>query len=230
MKKLINKYAILIFLYTLLLTAVSYQITHSFFSDVAASSFNTFSAAQVFPTITQTPPAPGDVVINEILWMGSSVNSSDEWIELRNMTSNTIDLSNWAIDNLGSGSNNVIIPPGKSILPNGFFLIANDPKETGAHNIDPDLVTNLSIKNNPSEQLILRVASSGAIIDTADDNISGWFAGITATGQNPDKSMERNFIPGDGTLSANWHTATISANIDAGSNTIATPKTANSGL
>jgi hypothetical protein len=35
------------------------------------------------------------VVINELLWMGSSTSSADEWIELRNLTDQAVDLSNW---------------------------------------------------------------------------------------------------------------------------------------
>ncbi|MDP3954971.1 MAG: lamin tail domain-containing protein, partial [bacterium] len=163
-----------------------------------------------------------------IMWMGSSVNSSDEWLELRNRTSNTVDLSNWVVENLGSGTNSVTIPQGKSIAPNGYFLIANDPKETGAHNIDPDLVTSIGITNSPSEQLVLRISSGGTIIDTADNSSGGWFAGVSGTGQNPDLSMERNDTPGDGIVGTNWHTATTATNIDAGAPDIATPRAVNS--
>ena len=38
-------------------------------------------------------PAYQDVVINEVMWMGSSSHTADEWIELRNMTSHDIDFS-----------------------------------------------------------------------------------------------------------------------------------------
>lgn len=194
----------------------------SYFSDVETSTNNTFSTASIFPG------SPGSVVINEIMWMGSSVNSSDEWLELRNMTSSTINLSNWVIENAGSGTNSITIPVGKSIAPNGFFLIANDPKETGAHNVDPDLVTSVGITNNPSEQLVLRVSSGGTIIDSADNAIGGWFAGVSGTGLNADRSMERNIVPGDGTVGTNWHTATSAANIDEGAPDLATPRVANS--
>lgn len=196
--------------------------TASYFTDTATSSSNVLQTASVFPG------APGSVVINEIMWMGSSENSSDEWIELRNMTSSTIDLSNWVIENLGSGTNNVVIPVGKSIPPNGFFLIAQNSKSTGAHNVDPDLVTTVGLTNNPSEQLVLRSSLGGTIIDTADNSSGGWFAGVSGTGQNPDFSMERNSTPGDGTVGTNWHTATSATNMDPGAPDIATPRAANS--
>ncbi|MCD6334669.1 MAG: lamin tail domain-containing protein, partial [Candidatus Latescibacteria bacterium] len=39
--------------------------------------------------------ASGDVVINELMWMGSTASSADEWIELRNTTDSEILLSGW---------------------------------------------------------------------------------------------------------------------------------------
>lgn len=219
----------------------------AYFSDVATSQNNIFAVAQAFASPTPTPsptpspssspspspsPSPtinaGDVVINEIMWMGTQGDAADEWIELRNMTGNTIDLSNWVVDNLGSGvTNDIEIPLGKSILPNGFFFIANDTKATGNHNVDPDLVVNVSLLN-PGEQLRLRTSAGGTIIDTADDAGNGWFAGVDPGGQNPERSMERNDIPGDGTVSSNWHSATTAVNMDLGEREIATPRVANS--
>ncbi len=217
-----NKYY---FLFTFLLIAISgffgYKMTYALFSDDASSQNNTFTAAQSFPT------QAGDVVINEIMWMGSQGNSADEWIELRNMTGDGIDLSNWVIDNLGSGaSNNIIIPAGKSIGANGFFLISNDLKETSIINVDPDYQTaSVSLQNN-GEQLILK-NNLATTIDTA--NIADdWFAGENPSGQNPKKSMERNLIPGDGTLDSNWHTASTSVNLDLSAPEKATPRAPNS--
>ena len=200
----------------------SYKVTYALFSNTATSQDNTFTAAQTFPT------QAGDVVINEIMWMGTQGDAADEWIELRNMTTGLIDLSNWVVDNLGSGgTNNIIIPSGKTISPNGFFLIANDTSEDGNHNVVPDHVTNLSLQN-PGEQLRLRSSAGGTIIDTADNDGGGWFAGVDPGGQNPERSMERNNIPGDGTVALNWHNATAAANMDPGVREIATPKTTNS--
>ena len=43
----------------------------------------------------------GDVVINEIAWMGTEASSGHEWIELYNTTGNDIDLTNWCIEDSG---------------------------------------------------------------------------------------------------------------------------------
>lgn len=205
----------------LVVSVLVIQNSFAYFSDTATSANNVFTTGQFAPN-------PGDIVINEIMWMGTQGDAADEWIELRNMTGNTINLSNWVVDNLGSGvTNNIVIPSGKNIAPNGFFLIANDTKETGNHNIDPDLVVNVSLQN-PGEQLRLRTSAGGTIIDTADNDSGGWFAGVDPGGQNPERSMERNDVPGDGTVVSNWHSATAQVNMDPGARELATPKSANS--
>lgn len=230
------------------ITLTGMRLTTAFFSDIGQSTANTFQAAAQFPTTTPLPTStptaaipitptvtptpfrvnPGDVVINEIMWMGTQDDTADEWIELRNMTSTIIDISGWVVDNLGSGTtNDIVIPSGKSIAANGFFLIANNSKADGNHNVDPDYITNINLLNR-GEQLRLRTSPGGAIIDTADDDGGGWFAGVNPRGQNPERSMERNDIPGDGTVPTNWHSATSATNMDAGAREIATPRAANS--
>lgn len=80
------------------------------------------------PTPTQTPFAHG-VVINEILpkafvrdWNDDGArNSDDEWIELYNLGSVTVDVSNWHIDT-GPKSTAFTIPLSTTIAPNGFLL------------------------------------------------------------------------------------------------------------
>lgn len=215
--------------------------TGSFFLDNEETSNNVFTVAASFSSPTPTPspisspspsPSPGvsagDVVINEIMWMGTQGDAADEFIELRNMTSNTIDLSNWVVDNLGSGvTDDIVIPAGKSIGPNGFFLITNDTQANSNVNVAPDHTTNINLIN-PGEQLRLRTSAGGTIIDTADNDGGGWFAGVDPGGQNPEKSMERNDVPGDGTVASNWHTATSAVNMDPGEREIATPRATNS--
>ena len=39
----------------------------------------------------------GDVVINEVGWMGTAASSADEWIELYNTTDHPITLTNWRL-------------------------------------------------------------------------------------------------------------------------------------
>src|SRR3989344_3891492 len=104
MNKISKKFGLLTIV--LLVSVLGIKYTSAFFSDSTPSTLNTFAAASVFPTptlaVTPTPTIrsiqPGDVVINEIMWMGTQGDSADEWIELRNMTGGVIDISNWVVD------------------------------------------------------------------------------------------------------------------------------------
>lgn len=201
----------------LIATSLYIPSVFALLTDTATSTDNTFSASTVFPG------AAGSVVINEIMWSGSSMGSDDEWIELRNMTSSVIDLSNWVVEKLGTApSPNITIPSGNSIGPNGFFLISNDPKSSSIFDIDPDYQTASVSLDNDGEQLVLKNNTS-AIVDTANGLVA-WYAGSNSA---PRKSMERNSTPGDGTLIANWHTASTQANLDIAATESATPKSTN---
>lgn len=218
-------FVLTILFYAVFTTFISYRVSKAYFASMAISTTNTFTAAAQFPTGTPPATTSGTVVINEIMWTGSQGNSADEWIELRNMTNNTIDLSNWKVDNLGTGTpGTVTIPVGKSIAPGGFFVISNDTEAGSIMSVTPDLITNLSLSNN-GELLVLK-DSSNTIIDSANRD-GDWYAGEDPTGQQPKKSMERNNTPGDGTIAGNWHTASSQTNIDAGNDELATPKAAN---
>ncbi len=178
----------------------------------------------------------GEVVINELMWMGSisaGQSTADEWIELKNMTDQEIDLSGWHITKYSNSNNQdmLTIPTGLSIAPNGYFLIANYDYDNikSILNIKPDLVTSTVslVNNNLQIKLYDGDWQGGAnLIDTADDGVGDPLAGENTNEQK--SSMERNQISGDGTLVENWHTATISQNFDIGANEKGTPRLSNS--
>lgn len=211
----------------------------AFFTDRATSSGNTFTAAAVFPspipTVTPTAsptPTPTEaplqtVVINELMWMGSSASSDDEWIELRNMTDNDIDLSGWKLFGARVGDAVLTIGSG-TISANGFFLISNfsDADSNSILDVSPDLVTTQLQLDNSDLQVILR-DNIGTLIDVVDDASGLPLAGSSVA---PRKSMERKDPPGDGTLAANWHTSTGQVNLDEGASEFATPRAENSSV
>jgi len=202
------------------------QITYAYLSSMQIIESNTVTTENAFPV---TPPVTSfqTVVINEIMWMGNNTHNStvDEWIELRNTTNQSIDLSNWIIERLGDVTNPyIVIPVGKSIPANGYFLIANYDLThiSSILNILPDVVnSNISLDNN-GELLILR-DSALSHIDVANGN-NAWLKGSNGT---PKKSMQRILVPGDGTNGNNWIDATTSTNLDSGTTELATPKAAN---
>lgn len=185
---------------------------------------------------TGTWANPGDVVVNELMWMGSSGNSDDEWIELKNTTGNSIDLSNWQITKWVAGTHEELmltIPSGRTISANGYFLISNFNQTNSAISVESDLVDSGVVLTNSDLRIKLYKSlwtDSANLIDTADDG-----SGTPLTGVNgpPDwKSMERNNTPGDGTSSGSWHTCNDSAcnNTtfwDVEGNNYGTPKAAN---
>lgn len=222
-----TKFIFLSLLIVVCFSLLSYKVTYALFSNSAESSANTFTAAAVFPTSTI---APGDVVINEINWGGSNGDGNDEWIELRNTSSNLINLNNWVVENLGTGSgpgaNITIASISASIPANGFFLISSFEKSGSSINVDPDYITTSISLVNGGEQLRLK-NNLGTLIDTANASPGAWFVGSPST---PKKSMERKSPPSDGTVSSNWQTSTLHTNMDGTDETdeFGTPKGANS--
>ncbi len=171
--------------------------------------------------------SPGDVVINELMWMGSSASGSDEWVELKNITNSTIDFSvnNWSI--YKNDSLMLVIDSG-TLDPNSYFLISNYDADSASSVLDvtPDLVkTAISLSNSGAQYKLYDAAdNAGSLIDAADDG-----TGAPLAGDNTNKySMERNSTSGNGTLAANWHTANKSVNFDLGAFEKGTPKAANS--
>ena len=162
------------------------------------------------PSPTPTEVGPGDVVVNEVMWMGSVNSTADEWIELRNTTSSPIDVGQWTLDNVEDTATRVVHIPGSQNIPaNGFLVISNYNKNNANSDlsVDVDVVANLSLLNSGNGHLILK-DSDGNIIDQAKGDV--WPTGVNSTQK---KSMERNDVPGDGLLAASWHTC-----IDSGCN------------
>ena len=169
---------------------------------------------------------PGDIAINEIMWMGSFGDDDDEWIELRNTTTSPIVLKNWIIENGGSGSN--LITLSGTIPASGFFLISHYASISSAITnsiVIDNVIAGISLLNG-GEQLTLKDATGKAIDQTPT---GPWSEGTNATLK---QSMERNLVPGDGMQGINWHTCiAIGCNDitywDIEGNNYGTPRAAN---
>ena len=175
--------------------------------------------AVMFQKTGETEVGLGDVVINEIMWMGSTYDPNDEWIELRNMSGFDIDLGKWEIV---SGKKHAdleyrIPSDKKNIIPaNGYFLISNWPMT--AHNtalaVDGGQNSAGLSFDDVGEQLVL-LNKDGIQMDITPlpdlYDPTQWAKGELSGELH--KSMERNLIPGDGLLTTSWHTCS-----DAGCN------------
>lgn len=145
---------------------------------------------------------PGDVAINEIAWMGTTVSTANEWIELRNTTGAPIDLAGWSL-NAVDGTPAIALAG--TIPAGGFFLLERTSDDT-IPGLAADLIYTGALENG-GEILELR-DGAGLPIDSVD----GWSAGNNTT----KATMERT--------ATGWQTAT--AAYDAG---LGTPKAPNTG-
>ena len=136
---------------------------------------------------------PGDVVINEVAWMGTAASSWDEWIELHNTTDEAITLTAWRIE-FGDGSPATITLTGV-ITPTGYYLLERDE---GTTDIPADLVYGGSRMHNDGESMTLKDAQ-GTVIDTANGNGGFWPAGDN----DVKRTMERK-DPGAAGTDSNW--------------------------
>jgi phosphatidylserine/phosphatidylglycerophosphate/cardiolipin synthase-like enzyme len=171
--------------------------------------------------------APGDVIINEIMWYGAHSGDDegyDEFIELRNTTGDDISLDMWQI--AGVDDFVVGLPPGSTIPAYDTFLIVDHvleayedgaPQDENSAYLSGDMVVN-AFNDNRQSRLYLKDGTmelflqdpDAAVIDIAGDG-GPPFAG----GPDGDvvRSMERRQEAGDGTTAAAWYEYSGSAGI-----------------
>ena len=109
------------------------------------------------------------VVINEIAWMGTEVSSSDEWIELYNLTDKEIDLTGWKLE--GPGKKEIELKG--SISANGYFLLERTDDNT-VPEVKADQIYTGSLSNSGEKlRLIDEKEKEVDVVDCSE----GWFAG-----------------------------------------------------
>ena len=132
--------------------------------------------------LSAAPAQPGDVVINEVAWMGTIANPWDEWIELYNDSDQVVTITGWTIG-FEDGSPTTVWISGV-VAANGYFLLE---RAEDATDVPSDQAYGGETMSNLGEQMILR-DNLGTIIDTANLDGGEWPAGSST----PDySSMER---------------------------------------
>lgn len=122
----------------------------------------------------------GDILINEIAWMGSANSANDEWIELLNKTDKNIDLLGWILKS--SDDKIKILLKGK-ILGSEFYLLERTD-DNSVPNIKADLIYRGAL-NNKGADLVL-YDNLGNIVDGANYS-SGWPEGDNTTKQTTER-------------------------------------------
>jgi len=166
----------------------------------------------------------GDVVFNELLWMGSDISPYDEYMELRNMTDTPVDFSTapWTVYREGE----FMFRIDDGVLPaHGLFLILRRNPAESAVDSPVDFVSNMMVLTNSNTDYALYagLGDTSPLIDVADDGVGPSMSGRYIPSERIRWSMERNEIPGDGSIEANWHVACLSMGFIAGSNLRGTP-------
>ncbi|MBN2354742.1 lamin tail domain-containing protein [candidate division KSB1 bacterium] len=179
--------------------------------------------SQVYITIFMavSSAAGQTVIINEIAWMGTPASYTDEWIELYNMTPDSIDLNNWTL-RAADGAPQILLQG--RIAGYCYYVLERTDDQTISDYPAQQLYTgNLG---NDGEHLILE-DSSGFVMDRVDCSTE-WFAGQNS----PDKfTMEKKHPRAPGSLTVSWgnNNGLIKNGLDADGNPInGTPGAQNS--
>jgi hypothetical protein len=159
-----------------------------------------------------------EVVISEVNWYGSGTDTSDEWIELRNLSGAARNLSGWTIDAAGSGSNPITIAAGTTLPAGGYLVLARRQGEdapgsrtsvTGVAGVQ--VIPGLSLANG-GELLVLRDVEGTAI----DATPSGpWPAGSSTqliSMQRRDDLTGGGYT--DGSVPAAWYSWRAGSGVD----------------
>ena len=152
----------------------------------------------------------GDVVINELMWMGTSHHQTDEFLEIRNMTGTPVDFSStrWSIYRQGE----FMLTIDEGILPAfGYFLICRRDS-TSSLIRDADIISSFLVLTNSNTSYALYAGPSDAspLLDVADDGIGVPLSGRFVFSEGVYWSMERSEPPGDGAYAENWHVGCLS--------------------
>lgn len=211
---------------------IGISFTGAYFTDSVMISGNIYGAPG-------PEPLPGDIVINEIMWMGSAdLNNpaddgpTDQWIELKNVSDRDLHLSGllYVKSKQSPGDITVLSISDNRVIKSGtFFLASKYTKQKSVINVNPDTT---DIANFAYDKMKLElwyksnltpVTAPHILIDRAGDGIS---TPIPAEGNGTlFYSMQRNVTPGDGADYTNWNTcvANTSSYWDSGRTEKGTP-------
>ncbi|TSC95411.1 MAG: periplasmic copper-binding [Parcubacteria group bacterium Athens1014_10] len=185
------------------------QISGAGFSDEEIIS-NTVDSGS-WAITPPTPPEPGDVIINEVMWMGSKDidkpvkdGPKDQWVELKNVSGRDLHLKGLYLTYKSNASNEnklAEINNNRLVRAGEYYLITYYTKDNSAINVSPDQNIDKNFDYGKFQIKLYTDNTKLVLIDTAGDGI-----GEPAKGdKNNFYSMERNDIPGNGTDYNNWH-------------------------
>ncbi len=163
--------------------------------------------------------AMGPLMIGEVAWAGSSLSTSDEWVEIWNMSDDPLSLRGYRLDGAG-GEEGILFREQDSIPAHGTFLIANfsSTDTRSSLTVVPDMVTSTLSLSNEKLQLAL-LNTTGQSIDLAGDGKTP-FAGTST--QNK-VSMTRLSGTHAGDVLSSWKSSTEAVHLKNDVTDLGTP-------
>ncbi|UCH32377.1 MAG: lamin tail domain-containing protein [Candidatus Bathyarchaeota archaeon] len=140
------------------------------------------------------------IVISEVYYDTTGIESVEEYVELYNPTDYTIDISKWRIE---TASRIFIIPDSLTIKPASHFTLANNGNNfLATYGISPD-VGNLSTPLSNSEGILTLKDKNDQIIDSVEweKPLDGW---DIKTSSNGGKTIERVPVDIDTDTDSEW--------------------------
>ena len=138
-------------------------------------------------------PTHQNILINEVAWMGSENDSNDEWVELKNISNDTFNISGWwLIDKDEQIKFN--FPKESMVSRNGFYLLERTDDQS-VPSVAADFIFKGSISN---ENEGLRLFDNNCILVDEVFAQPNWPAGISSER----KTMERE-------SNLNWHSSSV---------------------
>lgn len=150
-----------------------------FFDFFIATCFGLLFFVPQFLFVKAALASEDGVFFSEIMWNGSSISSSDEWIELYNAGTSVVDIGGYSLFDCVKGEAILTIESGQ-IAPKGYFLISNNDqnhKFTNGEsilNVPPD-IKNSSLSISNSNFQIKLIGSDKEELDIAGDGNSPFY-------------------------------------------------------
>lgn len=163
---------------------------------------------------------PGQLIINELMWMGNALDAHDEWLEIYNPGSQELSLSGCRLVD----QNDQDLAPGLgdfSVSANNYLVVSFYTQEES--HLDTAVQKILKDQALADDQQTVKLVCGQVVVDQAGNGA----APLAGENLEVKKSMQRKVVPGDGSLAENWCTASSQINWDQGVSELGTPGDAN---
>ncbi len=157
----------------------------------------------------------GDVVISEVNWFGSGsfleehFEVQDNWIEIRNVSGEELNLAQWTIQNAAPEGNDVAIDSGTVVPDGGYLLLAmlrGDATFPSSLAGLPNVQLQPVALPDEGVELVLLDVEDTVIDRTPDSNGDGWAAGNSETMLSMERIEDPDSGYGDGSQVDQWQT------------------------